>query len=138
METRAAYDVAAGSFVAADLDGRRVLCLKAERMGKEHINHFLVPLDPVDDRKSLALLYVDPDKELAPVEGVSFAFADGAEHAAPEIGDVFLNPAGALLKVLDDPHSQRLYAYVDIATGQVRIRMERHIHRLLVWRMQRI
>lgn len=138
METRAAYDVAAGSFVAVDFDGRRVLCLKAERVGKEHINHFLVPLEPVDDRKALALVYIDPDHKLAPVEGVSFVFDDGAEDTAPEIGDVFLNPFGALLKVLDDPHSQRLHAYVDITTGQVRTRMERHIHRLLVWRMQRI
>jgi hypothetical protein len=138
METRAAYDVTAGSFVAADLGGRQVLCLKAERIGKEHINHFLVPLDPVDDRRALALVYVDPDERLVPVEGVSFAFADGAEDTAPEIGDVFLNPFGALLKVLDDPHSQRLHAYVDITTGQVRTRMERHIHRLLAWRMLRI
>lgn len=138
METKPAYDVAAGSFVAVERDGRRLLCLKAERTGKEHINHFLVPLEPVDDRLTLALLYIDPEEKLATVEGISFAFEDGPEGVAPEVGDVFTNPSGALLKVIDDPRAQRMHAYVDVTTGQVRARMERQIHRLLRWRMQRI
>lgn len=138
MDPRPAYDVAAGSIVAVERDGRRLLCLKAERAGKEHVNHFLVPLEPVDDRSRLALVYIDPDERLAPVEGVSFAFEDGPEGVAPQVGDAFTNPSGALLKVMDDPRAQRLHAYVDLATGQIRARMERGIHRLLTWRMQRI
>lgn len=137
MKGRPAYDVAAGSFVTAELDGRLTLCLKAERIGKEHINHFLVPLDPVD-RAGLALVYVDPERVLAPVEGVSFAFEDGPTDTRPEVGDIFLNPFGAMLKVLDDAHSQRLHAYVDVTTGQVRPRMDRHIHRLVGWSVRRI
>lgn len=132
MDSRPAYDVAPGCFVAAELDGRRTLCLKAERIGKDHINHFLVPLDAAD-RRSLALIYIDPEQPLSPVEGVSFAFEDGPTDTAPEIGDIFLNPFGAMLKVFDDAHSQRLHAYVDVTTGQVRPRMDRHIHRLLGW-----
>lgn len=138
MDTRPAYEIAAGSFVAATLDGRRVLCLKAERIGKEHINHFLVPLEPVADRLALALVYIDPEERLTPVEGVSFAFEDGPQDTAPAVGDAFLTPSGMLLKVNDDPRAQRMHAYVDLATGQVRARMERRLERLLVWRMQRL
>lgn len=136
METSPAYDVAAGRFVAVERDGRRVICLKAERIGKEHINHFLVPLEPVE-RRALALIYIDPEEPLIPIEGVSFAFADGATEVAPEVGDVFLNPFGAMLKVLDDPQSQRLHAYVDVTTGQVRARMDRKVQRLLEWSIHR-
>lgn len=138
METKPAYDIAAGTFVAAELDGRRTLCLKAERVGKEHINHFLVPLDPVGERRALKLWYIDPEEPLMPVEGVSLAFADGAENTPPDVGDAFLNAAGTLIKVIDDPRSQRMHAYVDLATGQVRARMEHSIRRLLDWQVQRI
>ena len=138
MQNRPAYEITAGSFVAATLGGRRTLCLKAERVGKEHTNHFLVPLDPVDDRRRLALVYIDPNEELMPVDGIAFAFEDGAEETAPEIGDAFLNPAGPLLKVIDDPRSQRMHCYVDLSTGMVRARMERNIHRLLGWSVSRL
>lgn len=138
MQTRPAFEIAAGSFVNATVDGRRTLCLKAERAGKEHTNHFLVPLDPVDDRRRLTLIYVDPNEEVAPVDGIAFAFADGPEQTAPDVGDAFLNPAGKLLKVMDDPRSQRLHCYVDLATGMVRPRMERHIQRLLAWSVSRL
>ncbi|CAA7616449.1 hypothetical protein [Magnetospirillum sp. UT-4] len=138
MQTKPAYAVAAGTFVALELDGRRSLCLKVERVGKEHINHFVVPLEPLDDRRQACLVYVDPELPLTPVEGVSFAFEDGAEETAPDVGDIFLNPFGAVMKVLDGPKSQRLHAYVDVTTGQARARMERHIRRLLEWRLQRV
>ncbi|MEW5726927.1 MAG: hypothetical protein AB1918_03790, partial [Pseudomonadota bacterium] len=100
--------------------------------------HFLVPLEPVDDRRALALVYIDPHEELIPVDGVTFAFTDGPEETPPEVGDMFANPHGSMLKVIDDPRAQRLYAYVDVATGQVRPRMERHIQRLLDWSVARL
>lgn len=138
MVTRPAHEIAPGSFVKAEIGGRPTLCLKVERVGKEHTNHFLVPLDPLDDRRALALVYIDPQEDLAPVDGVAFAFADGPEETAPLVGDMFANPHGAMLKVIDDPRAQRLYAYVDVASGQVRARMERNIHHLLHWSVARL
>ncbi len=130
--------VAAGTFVAAILDGRRTLCLKVDRIGKDHVNHFLVPLDPLADRRRLALVYTDPDTAVTVVEGVSFAFTDAAAEVAPEVGDAFSSPFGVYLKVIDRPLSQRMHAYVDVATGLLRPRMERHIGRLLDWSIQRL
>lgn len=138
MLTRPAHEIAAGSFVKATVADRPTLCLKVERVGKEHTNHFLVPVEPVGDRRALALVYIDPNEPLAPVDGVSFVLADGPAETPPEVGDTFLNSSGVMLKVIDDPHSQRLWAYVDIASGQVRPRMERHIQRLVAWSIQRI
>lgn len=138
MDPKPAHEIPAGSFVAASVAGRRTLCLKAERVGKEYINHFLVPLDPLDDRADLALVYIDPNEELAPVEGIGFTLADGPEMVAPQVGDMFVVPAGSLLKVKDDPRSQKMFAYVDIATGAVRPRMEREIRRLLDWSLARV
>lgn len=145
-ETATAADVAPGTFVAAMLDGRRTLCLKVDRVGKDHVNHFLVPLDPVEDRRALALVYTDPDTAVTVVEGVSFSFADAAESrnakiaedSPPEVGDAFSSPLGVYLKVIDRPQSQRMHAYVDIATGLLRPRMDRHVGRLLAWSIQRL
>lgn len=134
MQSRPAYEISAGSFVSTTIAGRRTLCLKAERAGKEHVNHFLVPLDPAGDR----LVYVDPNEELAPVDGISLVFTDGAAATPPELGDVFLNDVGPMLKLMDDYRSQRMHCYVDLSTGQVRARMERHIQRLLSWSVSRL
>lgn len=138
MDPRPADQIPGGSFVAAILGDRRVLCMKAERVGKDYVNHFLVPLDPIDDRSQLALVYIDPDDEFVPVDGVSLALTDGPEMVAPCVGDMFVNPTGSLLKVMDDPRSQKMYAYVDVATGAVRPRMEREIKRLLAWSLARV
>jgi hypothetical protein len=72
------------------------------------------------------------------VDGVTFDFADGARETPPEIGDMFANAQGAMLKVKDVTLSQRMFAYVDVATGQVRPRMERGIERLLTWSVSRL
>lgn len=138
MDPKPAEEIPGGSFVAAMVGDRRTLCLKAERIGKDYTNHFLVPLDPVEDRSALALVYVDPTDEFVPVDGVGFTLADGAELVPPAVGDIFVNAAGSLLKVIDDPQSQKMYAYVDVATGAVRPRMERAIQRLLVWSIARV
>ncbi|MDA8230839.1 MAG: hypothetical protein M0006_05825 [Magnetospirillum sp.] len=138
LHNRNAIDIAAGSFVAATIAGRRTLCLKVDRVGKEHTNHYLVPLDPVDDRRSLALVYIDPEDEMTAVDGISFAFADEVSGFVPEVGDAFSCAAGVFLKVIDDPQSQRMHAYVDIATGMLRARMDRHAERILSWSVSRI
>lgn len=137
MDSRNAIDIAPGSFVTATVGGRRTLCLKVDRVGKEHTNHYLVPLEPVDDRRALALIYIDPEHEMVAVEGVSFAFADAVSGFVPEVGDAFSCAAGVFIKVIDDPQAQRMHAYVDINTGMLRPRMERHAERILDWSISR-
>jgi len=137
MDPRPAFEIAAGTFVTVEAAGGRSLCLKAERVGKEHVNHFLVPLEPLDEPTALSLRYIDPELALVPVDGVGLAFADGPARTEPDVGDIFANRLGLFLKIRDDAHSQRLFAYVDVRSGLIRARMERGIERLLRWRVQR-
>ena len=130
-----AWQVAAGHFVVADIDGARTLCLKAERQGKDHVNHFLVPLEPLPPPDRLELLYLDPEQPLHPTAGYGFAFdpADGDEAA---IGDALaLDDGQVWLKLRDAASSQRLFCYVELTSGRVRPRLERHRHQLLHWRV---
>lgn len=137
MESCPAHEITAGQWVVAELDGIRTLCLKAERVGKDHVNHFLVPLDPVADRRQLRLHYLDPEHSLFPTDGYHLSFTP-QDGTAIEPGCA-LNVNGTLwLKLFDLPSAQRLYCYVDMASGQVRPRMERHHSRPLYWHVQTI
>lgn len=136
--TRPAHDIAAGTVVTASLDGAVVLCLKVERIARDYINHYLVPLDPVTDRRRLALVYIDPDHALVAVEGARVVVEDDPDGSPfPETGDAFAGPTGPVIKLLDDPRAQKLHAYVDLTSGQVRPRLERRGGRLLSWRVER-
>ncbi|MBF0394156.1 MAG: hypothetical protein HQL38_15880 [Alphaproteobacteria bacterium] len=134
-----ACEIPAGHLVDAAVGGAVAVCLKAERAGKGHVNHYLVPLEPLDGGlRAMRLVYIDPD---SPVERRAGALilgplAEGAAEA--QVGDVLVTEAGeAFLKVLDDEQSQRLWAYVDLASGQVRRRRERHAAAgLRAWRLE--
>jgi hypothetical protein len=93
--------------------------------------------EPLDEPTALSLRYIDPELALVPVDGVGLAFADGPARTEPDVGDIFANRLGLFLKIRDDAHSQRLFAYVDVRSGLIRARMERGIERLLRWRVQR-
>lgn len=135
MDSRPAYEINAGQWVIAELDGIRTLCLKAERVGKDHVNHFLVPLEPRGDRRQLRLHYLDPEQPLHPTDGyhLSFTPQDGTDI---EPGCALSVDGTIWLKLLDLPSSQRLYCYVDMASGQIRPRMERGKCRPLQWHLQ--
>jgi len=104
MDTLPAWRIEAGRFVFAELDGVRTLCLKAERQGKDHVNHFLVALEPLPRRDAMGLCYLDPDQPLSPAEGFSLTFTASAGDA--QVGDVLETEAGLWLKLLDAQSSQ--------------------------------
>lgn len=138
MESRPAHEIDAGRLVLAELDGIRTLCLKAEREGKDHVNHFLVPLEPVAERGQLRLHYLDPEDRLQPTDGYHLTFSAGQDHPDLQPGDALEVDGSLWLKVFDLPSAQRLYCYVDMACGQVRPRMERRHSRPMQWQVQTI
>ncbi|CAA7623639.1 hypothetical protein [Magnetospirillum sp. SS-4] len=125
-----AHRVPPGSLVTATVDGRAVLCLKVERPGRDYINHYLVALTA--GRRDLALIYIDPDTPLAVAEGAAIDLGE-ASGGYPDIGDAFATPSGTFLKLRDEPKAQKTFAYVDLATGLVRPRMERQAGGLVAW-----
>lgn len=135
MDHPRAWQVPGGRLVRADLGGESVLCLKAQRQGRDYVNHYLVPLAPLPaGPRGMALVYVDPDAPLA--EAAAELVVEPLAAAAPEIGDVFDTAAGRFLKVADTARTERSFAYVELSSGEVRPRQERGIAAVLAWRLE--
>ena len=119
-----------------------ILYIKAERQGTEYVHHYLVQIDPAPDRK-LALIYIDPDELLVdchvrPIFNLSKP-DDGSDGISPDVGHIFLNPKGVFLKVIEDPKSQKMFAFIDTKTGDVRRRQERHVSDVhVMWHIENL
>ncbi len=138
LSKKKAYQIPSGTTVLHVMDGGVIIGLKAEREGKEYIHHYVVPLDPhpADDMR---LVYVDPEDELIECGGPAvFALADGAKpDGRAEVGHIFRNGQGTFLKVIEDPKSQKMFAFVDIRTGEIRRRQERGVNEVFMdWRIE--
>lgn len=122
-----AYEIPCGNAVIVDADGSAVLCMKAERMGKEYVHHYAVPLHP-RPTPATALIYLDPEDEIVDcATGLTFTVRDADEAAAPDVGDVFRSDKGTFMKIHEDPKSQKMYAYLNLETGEVMRRQERRL-----------
>jgi hypothetical protein len=130
-----AHRITPGSFVTATLEGAAVLCLKVEREARDYVNHYLVPLAPCPDRRALALVYVDPEDSFA--AATARLELDTPVPGDADIGDVLVADGTAYLKLLDDPRSQKLFCFVDMATGLVRPRPKRGPTMVAGWRVER-
>lgn len=134
MSRNCICNVPGGSVVVAELDGAEVTCLKAQRLGRDYVHYYLVPLDLApDDRRSLKLIYMDPDAVVTVTDG-GIEIAPVAAAAAG-VGDIFANGAGHYLKVFDTAKTERYHAYVDLSTGEVRLRQERNVAAVYTWRL---
>ncbi len=132
LTPRKAHEVPCGNAVILARDGEATICLKAEREGKEYIHHYLVTLDPLSNDRP-ELVYIDPEDDVIDCGGTfSFAMTEGGEggQTASEkagVGDIFKNGGGLFLKLEEDPKSQKMFAFIDIATGAVKRRQERGV-----------
>jgi hypothetical protein len=128
MPPKRAYEIEPGKMVSFILDEEAVICLKALRQGRDFIHHYLVPLSGQSRSASMALIYVDPEAMLDELENsLRLALGEGEAGTTVSVGEIFANPSGKFLKVQDTDKTQRLYAYVEIETGDVRIRQERNV-----------
>lgn len=131
LERKKILDIPSGSLVIIHHpdapEDDVVVCLKIDRIGKEYMHYYLVPLEPLYDAP-LQLIYVDPEDEVVDCAvGVVFDLGAGedAQDVRPEIGDIFVNESGTYLKIKDDPKTQKHLGYVDIEANLVRVRQER-------------
>ncbi len=117
--------------------GGETLYIKAERQGTEYIHHYLVQIDPVPG-DAQALIYIDPDDELIDcMARPTFGLVRTGAVSVPDVGHIFLNPKGVFLKVIEDPKSQKMFAFIDIETGDVRRRQERKVSDVhMEWRVE--
>ncbi|MBL6959379.1 MAG: hypothetical protein ISR52_10390 [Rhodospirillales bacterium] len=123
---RPAHEIPSGNAVVHDINGTATVCWKMERLGKDYVHHYLIPLDPKADGE-LTLLYVDPEETIFDAQcAVVFDCPETGDDPA-ETGDVLVNAVGSFLKVAEDPQSQKMFAYIDLASGAVRRRQERGV-----------
>ncbi len=118
--------------------GDETLYIKTERQGPEYIHHYLVQIDPAPGDE-LTLIYIDPDDLLIDCHARP-AFdlhpSSEANGIIPDVGHIFQNPKGVFLKVIEDPKSQKMFAFIDTQTGDVRGRQERKVAQVHVtWRV---
>jgi hypothetical protein len=113
--------------------------LKAEREGAEYTHHYLIqihPVKPID----LELIYIDPEENLIYWGGIpAFDLLCSKDYKKPEIGHIFENETGTYLKVIEDPKSQKMFAFIDIRSGEVKRRQERNINTVYdTWKITKI
>jgi hypothetical protein len=143
MSRNCICNIPGGTIVAAELNGVEVRCLKAQRIGRDYVHYYLVPLDPApEDLSGLRLIYADPEAVLKVVPDVAIeiapvAAADGKAPAsvAVAVGEVLANGTGHYLKVFDTEKTERYHAYVDLGSGMIRLRQERNVTEVFRWRL---
>ena len=123
---RPASEIGCGAIVIRSTQDGHTVCLKLDRIGKEYIHHYVIELDPRSD-DDMKLVYVDPDDNLFDCFATLDLELGEPTEGAPEVGHAFENKDGHFIKVMDDPKSQKMFGFVEPATGLVRLRQERKL-----------
>ena len=106
------------------------LYIKAERDGAEYIHHYLIQISPVKSF-DLAMIYIDPEVILIDCGIIpTFKFSCTKNYKKPEIGHIFENNNSTFLKVIEDPKSLKMFAFIDLISGKVKRRQERNIKKI--------
>ncbi|KAF0145473.1 MAG: hypothetical protein FD153_235 [Rhodospirillaceae bacterium] len=133
MTIAAAETVAGGRLVLYRVNERDVIGLKAIRHGKDHINHYFVPLEPVSSRP-LTVIYMDYTAEVQDCHDHFALKLDLFATRAPiEIGAILSNETGTYIKVREPTKGIMSFAYVDLGSGELRRRQERQINAVYHW-----
>jgi hypothetical protein len=137
---RRAHETPCGHAVSRPSDTEpENLYMKVEREGAEYVHHYLIQISP---RKSngLAMIYIDPEETLIDKGSIpTFKLLSSEAHQKPQVGQVFESDNGTFLKVMEDPKSLKMYAFINISSGEVKRRQERNINRVYgTWKITKI
>lgn len=121
-----------------DIDPKN-LYIKAEREGAEYVHHYLIQINPARSN-DLALIYIDPEEILIDWGNIpTFKLSCSEAYKKPEVGHIFDSNNGTFLKVIEDPKSLKMYAFIDLNSGKVRRRQERNINKVYdTWEITKI
>ena len=104
--------------------------MKAERQGTDYVHHYLIPIGLVC-KINMSLIYVDPEENLIDWGCIpDFNLISSETYKKPEVGHIFENSNGTFLKVIEAPKSQKMFAFININSGEVKRRQERNIIRI--------
>ena len=128
LNRRQAHEILCGHAVCRpnNMDTKSFF-MKAERKGAEYIHHYLIQVSLVKSI-NLALIYIDPEEILIDWGFIpTFELSCTNAYKEPDIGHIFKNNNGTFLKVTEAPKSQKMFAFIDINSGEVKRRQERNI-----------
>ena len=135
-----AYEIPCGHAVhrPGDIDPGN-LYMKVEREGAEYVHHYLIQISPVKS-VGLAMIYIDPEVTLIDRGGIpAFELLSPEDHKKPQVGHIFESDKGTFLKVMEDPKSLKMYAFINISSGEVKRRQERDIDTVYdTWQITKI
>lgn len=130
-----AEQVAGGRLVMTRIAERMVVGINAIRNGKDFVNHYFVPLDPLPEG-ALTLVYIDYTVEMQDCHSRFSLELDPVENCPrADVGHVVANATGNYLKVQEPIKGSMSLGYVDLATGEVRRRQERDVSGIFQWRL---
>ncbi|MBF0561117.1 MAG: hypothetical protein HQL37_03665 [Alphaproteobacteria bacterium] len=135
MAGTSAVDIEGGRLVYAGIGGSPVLCLKAIRQGKDFVNHYVVPLDPLPAGPQ-SLVYLDYETLLEDChDRFAFVMGEAKDRSIPEVGDIMVAPHGTFLKLQEYNRGAFMLAYLDIAGGDLHRHKERNVEGVFGWRV---
>lgn len=133
MMTARAEIVTNGHLVVYKLDNREVVGLKGVRHGKDHVNHYFVPLESVAN-EPLTVVYLDYSAELRDCHDYFSLELELLEvNTVIEVGAILSNATGTYLKAREPTKGVMSFVYVDLDSGELRRRQERQINALYRW-----
>ncbi|KAF0113691.1 MAG: hypothetical protein FD149_2074 [Rhodospirillaceae bacterium] len=133
-----AKTVAGGRLIVYRIKNRDVVGLKAIRHGKDHINHYFVPLEPLSD-DPLTVLYMDYAAEVRDCHDTfNLELIPLAADAPVDVGAILSNETGTYLKAREPTKGIMSFVYVNLNDGEMRRRQERQIGAVYRWSLARI
>ena len=104
--------------------------MKVERKGTDYVHHYLIPIGLVC-KINIGLIYIDPEESLIDWGCIpAFNLSSTKVYKKPEVGHIFENNNGTFLKIVEVPKSQKMFAFIDINSGEVKRRQERNVKKV--------
>ncbi len=128
----AAETVTGGHFVLY----RDMIGLKAVRHGKDHVNHYFVPLDaPVNQlNQPMTVVYLDNAAKVRDCHNNFDLNLEPLVRCTPiAVGDILVNLTGTYIKACEKTKGIISFVYIDLENGELRRRQERQISAVYRW-----
>ena len=111
---------------------RKTIGLKAIRHGKDHVNHYFLPLESVDQHTNIS--YIDcTEKVLDCHDKFSLNLYPLAIETPIAVGHVLVNMTGTYMKAYEKTKGILSFVYINLVSGELRRRQEREISAVYYW-----
>lgn len=136
MTTVTAETVQNGHLILYRVEDKEIVGLKGIRHGKDHINHYFIPLEPISE-DPLTVIYIDCTASVRDCHD-SFTIKLNQTYSPVlgkkvEVGSVLSNETGTYIKVREQTKGIMSLVYVNLDNGELKRRQERQIHAVYSW-----